>query len=116
MKFEFSNKKVQKIMEDSNILKGKVGLEIGKGIIKRLNQLESTNNFYEYLTCVGLGKPHPLNGDLDTCYGIHVSANYRLVVKPVTNSLDLESLKKCEIIDIKGVLDYHGGKNEWIIP
>ena len=30
--------------------------------------------------------------------------------------LDIESLKKCKKIKIKGVLDYHGGKNEWIIP
>ena len=27
-----------------------------------------------------------------------------------------ESLQMIKILNVKGVLDYHGGKNEWIIP
>ena len=66
-------------------------------------------------TFIGLGNPHPLSGNLDRCYSISVTANFRLVVEPESDSLDMESLKVCENIIIKGVLEYHDGKNEWII-
>lgn len=45
-----------------------------------------------------------------------ITANYRIVVEPLDTELDIESLKSCKILNVKGVLDYHGGKNEWIIP
>lgn len=83
---------------------------------KRLNQLQATDNFNEYLLKIGLGKPHSLKGNLEKCYGIFISKNYRLVVEPVSENLDLESLKACKVLNIKGVLDYHDGKEEWIIP
>ena len=47
---------------------------------------------------------------------ISIIANYRIVVEPLDTELDIESLKNCKILNVKGVLDYHGGKNEWIIP
>lgn len=116
MQLIYQDEKVQKILCDSKLLQRKVGLEIGKKIKQRMNQLEATENFNMYLTSVGFGKPHPLVGDLDKCYGISITANYRMVVEPVETNLDLESLKKCKVLNIKGVLEYHGGKNEWIIP
>lgn len=58
---------------------------------------KATNNLYKY-------------------YGISITANYRIVVEPLETKLDLESLKNCKVLNIKGVLDYHGAKNEWIIP
>jgi hypothetical protein len=53
---------------------------------------------------------------LEKCYAISITANYRIVVEPLDTELDIESLKSCKILNVKGVLDYHGGKNEWIIP
>lgn len=116
LQFEYQDERVRKIICDAKILQKKVGLEIGKTIKKRLNQLESADNFNQYLTKIGLGKPHPLTGNLDKCFGIWITANYRIVVEPMETELDMESLKNCKKINIKGVLDYHGGKNEWIIP
>ena len=81
----------------------------------RLNQLEASSNFKEYLD-IGLGKPHSLTGNLSGYYGLQLNRNYRLIVEPLTESLDIESLKKCQNINIKGVLDYHGTKHEWLIP
>jgi len=34
----------------------------------------------------------------------------------MNSKLDIESLKECKMLNIKGVLEYHDGKNEWIIP
>lgn len=116
MQFKFDNPKVEKIITDTKVLQKKVGLEIGKSIKKRLNHLEAADNFNEYLTRIGLGNPHPLSGNLDRCYSISVTANFRLVIEPESESLDMDSLKVCKNIIIKGVLEYHDGKNEWIIP
>lgn len=111
-----SNSDVQKIIIEPKKIQKKIGLEMAKTLIKRINQLESTDNFNEYITQVRLGKPHALSENLDGYYGIYISKNYRLVVEPICESLDLESLKECRKLDIKGVLEYHDGKNEWIIP
>ena len=116
MQFEFKDEKVQKILCNPKILQRKVGLEIGKKVKQRMNQLEAAENFHQYLTKISFGKPHPLEGNLDKCFGISITANYRIVVEPLNCELDIESLKNCKVLNIKGVLDYHGGKNEWIIP
>lgn len=116
MQFEYQDEKVRKILCDAKVLQRKVGLEIGKKVKQRVNQLKAAENFNQYLTKIGFGKPHPLVGDLDKCYGIYITANYRMVVEPLETELDMESLKNCKLLNIKGVLEYHDGKNEWIIP
>lgn len=116
MQLEYKDEKVRKVLCDVKTLQKKVGLEMGKKIKQRMNQLESADNFNQYLTKIGLGKPHPLSGNLDNCYGIHITANYRIVVEPLETELDMKSLKNCKVLNIKGVLEYHDGKNEWIIP
>ncbi len=85
-----------------------------KSVIKRKNQLIASENFNQF-TETGLGKPHRLYGDFNFYYGITVSANVRLIVKPKTIDLSTESLKNCDIIILKGVVDYHGEKINWII-
>ena len=50
MQFEYKDEKVQKILCDAKKLQRKVGLEIGREIKQRMNQLEAANNFNEYLT------------------------------------------------------------------
>lgn len=116
MQFEYQDEKVRKILCDTKTLQRKVGLEMGRKIKQRMNQLEAAENFNQYLTKIALGKPHHLEGDLNKCFGISITANYRIVVEPLETELDVESLKNCKVLNIKGVLDYHGGKNEWIIP
>ena len=73
-------------------------------------------NFNQYLVELRFGKPHLLEDNLKGCFGISITGNYRLIVEPKSNKLDNISLKKCKTIIVKGVVDYHGGKNEWIIP
>ena len=116
MQLEYHDEKVRKILCDAKTLQRKVGLEIGRKVKLRMNQLEAADNFGEYLTKIALGKPHSLEGNLDKHFGISITANYRVVIEPLVKELDLESLKECKVLNIKGVLDYHGGKNEWIIP
>lgn len=86
-----------------------------KSLKKRIDQLKAADNFKEFLD-IGLGNPHPLVGNLDNLFGIKISKNYRLIVEPLSSKLDDVSLKKCRIVNLKGVADYHDGKCEWLIP
>ena len=105
-----------KIQMHQGLMKRQIGAELTRSVKKRFDQLRAANNFYIYLS-TGLGKPHLLTG-MAGCYGVHVTANWRLVIKPITEDTSPESLKKCDTIQIKGVVDYHGkgSKNNWIIP
>ena len=88
---------------------------MAKMVKKRMNEMKAAPDFKKYLD-YGLGRPHPLSGDLDNLYGISLNKNYRLIVEPLTESLDNNGLKECNIVNIKGVVDYHEGKQEWLIP
>ena len=115
MEIEVHNQKVKKVLYDSDKLIKTVGIELARKIHQRLDQLSASPNFKEFLD-YGLGKPHPLTGNLDDSFGISLNKNYRLIVEPLVDNLDDSSLRECKIINIKGVMDYHDGKHEWLIP
>ncbi len=105
MKIEYCNNKLAKIMSDMQILNETIGTQMTKAVKKRYNEIEATNDFQELMKN-NLGHPHPLKGDLKDYYGIRLTRNYRLVVQEKEN----------KIIVVKGVIDYHGDKYNWIIP
>lgn len=115
MQLEVSNPKLEKILSDPDKLIKKVGIEMSKMIKRRFNEIKASPNFKEYVS-YGIGKPHSLTGNLDNLYGISLNKNYRLIVKPLIENLDVSFLEKCKTVDIKGVVDYHDGKIEWLIP
>lgn len=106
---------LKKYFDDFSLMQKTIGKDLTKTIKRRYDNLRAANNFYIYLN-TGLGKPHSLQGNHKGLYGISVSANQRLIVQPITNDLSTEALKNCDTIIIKGVEDYHGTKNEWLIP
>jgi plasmid maintenance system killer protein len=113
--FEYENDRVKEYFEDFNLVKKKIGSDMARTVKKRYDQLKAASSFGIYLD-TGLGKPHALFGDLKGCFGINISGNVRLVVKPRTESLEPEILRKCDTVVIMGVVDYHGNKKEWFIP
>lgn len=115
MKFKYENRTVEKYFSDFELMKKKIGKDLTRNTKKRCDQLKAAVNFSIYLS-TGLGKPHSLVDNLQGHYGIAVSGNIRLVVKPDAENLDPVSLKKCDSVIIKGVMDYHGQKQEWLIP
>lgn len=115
MQLEVQDQKLEKILNDSDKLIRKVGIEMAKMMKRRFNEMKSSPNFKEYVG-YGLGKPHPLTGNLDKLYGIHLNKNYRLIVEPLVDRLDDINLRECKNVNIKGVADYHDGKLEWLIP
>jgi len=112
MQIEFANRKLEKLMTDMGLLKKKAGIEIAKSVYKRLNQIEAANNLYVLLQTRS-GNPEPLNGDMRGTYSITLTANFRLIFKPKDN---MEEVEDCNKVVIMGVNDYHGSKNNWVIP
>ena len=98
------------------LMKRLIGAELTRSVKKRYDQLKSANNFSIYLS-TGLGKPHSLT-DMEGCYGVHITANWRLIIQPIADNTSAEALKVCDTVQIKGVVDYHGkgAKSNWIIP
>lgn len=115
MQIEADNKKLEKKLCDIECLKKTIGTDMTRTLKRRIEQLRASSNFKEYLD-IGLGNPHPLVGNLDNFFGIKINKNYRLIVEPLSDKLDDDSLKKCKKVNLKGVADYHDGKCEWIIP
>lgn len=122
MQIEFEDTKVRILFEDldnvrgyQGLMKKSIGNDLTRAVKKRYNALNAADNFLIYLS-TGLGKPHSLVGDMLGSYGINIDSNYRLVVKPVAEDIKPETLKLCRVIIIRGVVDYHGTKFDWLIP
>jgi len=112
---KYESESVRDIFNDFDLMKKEIGMDRARATKKRLDQLRAALNFSIYLT-TGLGKPHPLYENLKGYYGVTITGNVRLIMKPDAESLEPEALKECKTVVIKGVMDYHGRKNDWLIP
>lgn len=116
MELTYANEKVKEIFLNGDKMIKRVGLPLAKSIKKRKDQLESFVNLFELMGS-GIDNPHLLKGDLYGCIGWSITGNVRIILdlelkNGEVYSLDIPKRKK---ICIKGVCDYHGGKNEWTI-
>ena len=116
MELEYSNAKVEKAFTDWSYLVKLVGVPLTKTIKKRKDQLESFQNIFELMGS-GIDNPHLLKGNLYGHIGWSVTGNLRIIIdlKLEKNAIYGLEIAKREKICIKGVADYHGGKDEWII-
>lgn len=105
MEIEWHNHEIQKKMSNMEELRKIIGIELAKMVKLRFNQIEATENFQEFMK-YGFGKPHPLKGNMKRYFGVGITGNYRLVVMPKGN----------QKIIVRGVIDYHGDKYNWLIP
>jgi len=112
---EYESESIRKIFNDYELMKREIGNDRTRATKKRIDQLKASVNFSVYLT-TGLGKPHPLYENLKGYYGVTITGNVRLIIRPNAESTEPEVLKRCDTVIIKGVMDYHGSKNEWLIP
>ena len=105
------------VLNSKNLMKRNIGAELTKSAKKRYNQIIAFSSF-SALQQSGIGKIEALEGDLKGSYSLRLSANYRLIVTPKSENLSAESLKNCDTLIIKGMIDYHGERKKfsWIIP
>ena len=111
----YESKRIERFFSNYDLMWKKIGEVKTKAIKKHIDRLKASPNFMVFIK-LGLGHPHALTGDLAGYYGITITGNTRLVVKPECDTLNPAALSACTDITVKGVGDYHGGKNEWIIP
>ena len=116
MIIEYANTKVEKTLTDLAKLQKAIGHDLTKSLKKRLDQLRAMKNIGELMKS-GLDRPHFLESGLYGCIGWSVSGNVRLILDAQlekNEKLNDEILERTKIL-IKGVVDYHGNKNEWFI-
>ena len=98
-------------------MKRRIGAELTKAVKKRYNQIIAFSSF-SALQQSGIGRIESLEENLKGAYSLRLSANYRLIITPKSQDLSAESLKNCDTLIIKGMIDYHGERKKftWIIP
>ena len=113
MKITYANAKVKKYFTDFSKMQRKIPLEWVRIIKKHLNHLEAADNFEIYLS-LGIGHPEELTGYQQITYSVHITPNVRLILQP--NAENHEEVMICSEIEIEGVCDYQGSKENWYIP
>lgn len=111
MRITYANKQVEKFFTDYSKMQKKLPFEWVRSIKKLMNQLTAADNFGIFLS-VGLEKPEQLSGYKEITYSLRVTANVRLIIE--LNATE-DTVKICEEIEVEGVGDYHGEKNNWYI-
>ena len=112
MRVTYASTKVEKYFSDFNKLKKELPPEWVRTIKKHLDRLEAADCFGDFLR-LGLGKPEQLTGYKQIRYSLRISANARLIIEPNATQ---DTIMICDEIEIEGVSDYHGSKENWYIP
>jgi proteic killer suppression protein/toxin YoeB len=103
------------VLHSKGLLCKAIGFDLARQIKKRYDQIRAFNSFYGFQQS-GYGRVESLSGNLKGYYSVRLSSNYRLIIKPKSVDLSAYSLKECDTVIIKGVIDYHGRGNNWLIP
>ena len=108
----YINNRVKKYFEDYNKMQKRLPFEWVKTIKKHMDRLKAAECFGDFLK-LGLGKPEQLEGYQQIRYSLHVAPNARLIIEPNATQ---DTIMICTEIEVKGVNDYHGSKENWYIP
>ena len=115
MNVQYKNDKIKEILEDFPTLQKKCAKHALQ-IKRRMQQLKSFVNLHEFMNS-GLDNPHFEKGDMAGLIGWDVNQNVRFLFS-IDEKLDesfRSKMKDIKDIRVIGVLDYHGGKKNWII-
>ncbi|MBO4608294.1 MAG: hypothetical protein J5696_00325 [Lachnospiraceae bacterium] len=112
MKITYANKRVENYFTDYSEMKKKLPFDWVRSIKKLIDQLTAADNFGIFLS-LGLGRPERLSGFEKIRYSLRVSANVRLIIE--LNATE-DTVMICEELEVEGVNDYHGKKDNWYIP
>lgn len=115
MNVYYANEKVKKVLCDFPTLQKKCGKHALQ-IKRRIEQVKAFINLKEMMNS-GLDNPHFKSNDLAGYIGWSVNQNVRILIRLDTKIDEtlLKRLDEIKDITVEGVLDYHGGKKNWII-
>ena len=77
-----------------------------------MDRIKAAECFGDFLK-LGLGKPEPLTGYFPVRYSLHVAPNVRLIIEPNATQ---DTIMIGTEVEVEGVSDYHGSKENWYIP
>ena len=112
MLITYANAKVERYFSDYTQMQKKLPYEWVRTIKKHMTRLSAANCFGDFLK-LGLGKPEKLTGYKTPRYSLHVSPNARLIIEL---NAEQDTITICSEVEVKGVSDYHGDKENWYIP
>lgn len=93
-------------------MKKELPFEWVRTVKKHMDRLKAADTFGDFLK-LGLGKPEQLSGYKSIKYSLHVTPNVRLIIE--LNATQ-DAVLICKEIEVEGVCDYHGDKENWYIP
>jgi len=101
---EYADSRMKKTLE-SSLLIGKRYGHIRNKLEIRLSELQMAECLAD-ITPEPPPRRHKLKGDKADCWGVDVSKNWRIVIKPI-GEFDLEDLATITQIQIVSIEDYH---------
>lgn len=95
----------KKILTNERMIKKTIYSVFIKKIINRMSEIRAANNLDE-IPHLPPPRRHKLEGDYNDCWGIDISKNFRIVLKPIGkwNESDLKTINEIKILSIE---DYH---------
>lgn len=111
MNITYANKHVEKYFSDYRKMQQIMPTEWVRTIKKHMDRLKAAECFEDFLK-LGLGKPEPLRGYDEIRYSLRVSPNARLIIELDSTN---ETIMICKELEVEGVCDYHGSKENWYI-
>lgn len=112
MNIIYANGKVERYFTDYQKMRRKLPSDWVKAIKKHMDRLEAAECFGDFLK-LGLGKPERLTGYTNIRYSLYIAPHARLILEP---NADEDTVMICTEIEVEGVSDYHGSKENWYIP
>ena len=112
MTITYANGKVEKYFTDYKRMQKELPADWVRTIKKHMDRLIAAECFGDFLK-LGLGKPEPLSGYKNIRYSLHVAPHVRLILEPNANQ---DTVMICTEVEVEGVCDYHGSKENWYIP
>ena len=111
MEITYANSKVERYFKDYKKMQKELPFDWVKSIKKHMDRIKAAECFGDFLE-LGLGKPEQLKGYNQIRYSLHVAAHVRLIIAPNATQ---DTIMICTEIEVEGVCDYHGSKENWYI-
>lgn len=104
MRILYATKKLEKICKDRGACK-RYRADLVRGIALRHNALEVADSVEDLRRIDQLGRWHELTGDRIGQIAGWLTKNYRLVIKPVEDDMEVVAIE--ETVKILSIEDYH---------
>jgi proteic killer suppression protein len=111
LQITYANNKVKRYFTNYEKMQKTIPFEWVRAIKKHIDRLEAADTFGDFLL-LNLGHPEQLEG-YEMRYSLRVAPNVRLIIEPNATQ---DTVMICSEIEIEGVCDYHGSKENWYIP